>query len=207
MIPLSRGPERGGLAATLPKRPAVLLAAAVLVALATVLAASAGEAGARWEAGSGRATFVLHTFWHDVEGSTTRVTGNLVSAGGDPLSDGVVSVSVEAATLDTANAKRDRNMREEFLETAKYPTLVFHSTAPPVKKGGSVTVDGDLTIHGVTRKVHVDVEAKPVEGEWTMKTAFNVRLSDHKIPDPSVALNKVYDEVNVGLEIRFRKAE
>jgi len=173
---------------------------------------------ARWAVaeGGGEASFVLHTFWHDVDGKTSSLTATLDSASGDVSADGSVSVCVDAAALQTGNDKRDRKMREDHLEVAKFPRLEFRSTTRPGREssetgsaGGALTfraeVTGDLTLHGVTKRVSVPIEAVSEAGGWLMKGALIVRLSEYAIPDPSIALNKVKDEVDVRFEIRFRK--
>ncbi len=66
-----------------------------------------------------------------------------------------------------------------------------------------LVVTGDLSIHGVTRQVDVDVEAREAEGGWLMRGEFRIRLSDYDILDPSIFINKVKDEVVVWFEIRF----
>jgi len=69
-----------------------------------------------------------------------------------------VVVSMDAASLDTNHAKRDEHLRgPEFFDVAKYPTLIYKSTS--VKRTGDKTaiVTGDLTLHGVTRAVPLQV--------------------------------------------------
>jgi polyisoprenoid-binding protein YceI len=66
-------------------------------------------------------------------------------------------------------------------------------------------VDGDLTIHGVTKKVEVAVEARRDGDGWVMKGSLVVKLTDYGVPDPSIAINKVKDDVDLGFEIRFKK--
>jgi polyisoprenoid-binding protein YceI len=71
-----------------------------------------------------------------------------------------IEVVVEAKSLDTKNDKRDEVVRSaDFLDAERYPTLTFRSTAVEVNAGGSGTLTGDLTIHGVTRRVRFPVSA------------------------------------------------
>jgi len=194
-------------------------AAIVLLALAApasvaVAGAGAAPAGRSWSADPdlSHVEFVLHTFWHDVTGTTSALTATLVSTGGDPLVDGTVAVSVETATLVTGIGRRDRKMREEHLEAQRFPRLEFRSTEPPkletrapdgARDSSHVIVAGDLTLHGVTRRVAVPVEATSMAGGWLMKGVAVVKLSDYGVPDPSIALNRARDEVEIRFEIRF----
>lgn len=69
-----------------------------------------------------------------------------------------VAVTIDAASIDTNDAKRDEHLRnKDFFDVATYPTLTYKSTA--VKKTGenTATVTGDLTLHGVTKPVTLEV--------------------------------------------------
>jgi len=69
-----------------------------------------------------------------------------------------VVVTIDAASLDTNHAKRDEHLRGgDFFDVTKYPTLIYKSTS--VKQTGEKTaiVTGDLTMHGVTKPVPLDV--------------------------------------------------
>jgi polyisoprenoid-binding protein YceI len=180
------------------------------------LRAEGGAGPVRWTAptGQSRIGFLLHTFWHDVEGTTTSLEAVVDSAGGDPLVDGRIRVSVEAAALDTGINRRDRKMREEHLEVADHPLIQFQSTEAPrpmtskSRSGGGapfVEMIGDLTIHGVTHRITVPVEAEMVPDGWIMKARLLVKMSDYQISDPSIFLNKVQDEVGVYFEIRLTR--
>ncbi len=128
----------------------------VLAALTLSWDAAAAQSSRRWVCGAGecRAGFVLHTFWHDVEGSTSAVTALLESESGEPLIDVVVTVTVEAASLGTGIEKRDRKMRQEHLDTAGHPLIEFRSTAPLIhpeaSSAGSATGSGGAGVEPVT---------------------------------------------------------
>jgi polyisoprenoid-binding protein YceI len=198
------------------KRSIPLVAIAAISLLAGAAASDALAAG-RWVApeGGSRVGFLLHTFWRGVEGTTTLVDAVMESATGDPLADGTVRVIVGAAALETGVARRDRKMREEHLEVGKYLSIRFVSTAPPrelaLRGPGRVDGDvpqflevtGDLTLHGVTRRVTARVEAERADDGWIMKGRLTVWLSQYGIADPSSFFNKVRDDVDIYFEIRF----
>jgi polyisoprenoid-binding protein YceI len=191
---------------------AAVLAAAILGVTHAAVAAAEAAGARRWTAVEGEAGFVLHTFWHDVEGTTRGVKAELTSASGDPLADGVVKVVVDAASLETGIGRRDRKMREEHLETATYPTIEFHSTSPPggrtsAGEGKRFEVAGDLTLHGVTKPVTAPVEAKAAGEGWEFSGRLTIKMSDYQIANPSIALNKVRDEVEIHFRIRLERAK
>ena len=72
--------------------------------------------------------------------------------------DSSVEVSIDAASIDTSDARRDDHLRSgDFLEAASYPALTFRSTGV-APSGDGWRVSGDLTIRDVTRSVVLDVE-------------------------------------------------
>jgi polyisoprenoid-binding protein YceI len=65
-----------------------------------------------------------------------------------------VAVTIQAASIDTAEADRDKHLRSaDFFEVETYPTLTFTSMSVTPRGGQSYDVFGDLTIHGTTKQV------------------------------------------------------
>lgn len=69
-----------------------------------------------------------------------------------------IDVTIRAASVDTNHAERDKHLRgEDFLDVEKYPTATFKSTRfTPDGAGGRL--EGELTLHGVTKPIVVEVE-------------------------------------------------
>jgi polyisoprenoid-binding protein YceI len=86
-----------------------------------------------------------------VRGHFTRFQGELTLAP-DPLASSVTA-TIELASIDTNNPQRDDDLRSaNFFETDTYPTMTFRSTGIRHSEDG-FDVDGELTVHGVTRPV------------------------------------------------------
>ena len=65
-----------------------------------------------------------------------------------------VDVTIEARSIDTAEADRDKHLRSgDFFDVEKYPALTFRSTSVTPRSGNTYDVAGNLTIHGVTKEV------------------------------------------------------
>lgn len=80
-----------------------------------------------------------------------------IDAPADPL-QAKVTASVDVASIDTKDEGRDNHLRSaDFFDIATYPTIDFVSTGVRYE-GGDFLVDGDLTMHGVTRPVTFTVE-------------------------------------------------
>ncbi|MEN8166699.1 MAG: YceI family protein [Pseudomonadota bacterium] len=70
-----------------------------------------------------------------------------------------VQVEIDTASIDSNHAERDKHLRsDEFLDVAKFPKARFESTRFTEHGDGSATLDGRLTLHGVTRPVRIAVE-------------------------------------------------
>lgn len=101
---------------------------------------------------------VKHMMVSNVRGEFGKIQGTASWSRPD-YADAKVDVTIDAASIDTRDAKRDAHLKSaDFFDVAKFPTLTFKSKR--VHKGqeaGHLTLVGDLTIHGVTREVAFDV--------------------------------------------------
>lgn len=101
---------------------------------------------------------VRHMVVSKVRGRFTKWDGTLVMDEKDP-SGGRVDVVIDAASIDTGVAQRDEHLRSgDFFDVGKNPTITFRSTRVEKTGEGALKVTGDLTMHGVTRPVVLDVE-------------------------------------------------
>jgi polyisoprenoid-binding protein YceI len=86
-----------------------------------------------------------------VRGRFTRFHGKLVLAA-DPLAS-TVDATIESDSIDTRNRRRDDHLRSaQFLDVQAHPTMTYRSIGISHGEHGFV-VDGQLTLHGVTRRV------------------------------------------------------
>lgn len=77
----------------------------------------------------------------------------------DTPSDASAEVVIQTASIDSNHAERDKHLRgEDFLEVDKYPEARFVSTGFTEHGDGTATLKGELTLHGVTRPISIDVE-------------------------------------------------
>jgi len=98
-----------------------------------------------------------HLMITKVRGRFTAFDGQIVI--GDAPEDSSVAVSIETASVDSSDEKRDGHLRSpDFLDVETFPTITFRSTGVAVGPDGSAEVTGDLTIKEVTRPVILDVE-------------------------------------------------
>ena len=96
-----------------------------------------------------------HFMMTKVRGRFTDVTGEVRI--GDSMADASVDVTIGMASVESGNPTRDEHIRSaELFDVEVHPTATFRSTSVEWS-GDSGVVHGDLTIHGVTRNVPLDV--------------------------------------------------
>ena len=111
---------------------------------------------------------VKHMMIANVKGHFAKVSGVLIRDESDPTNDRV-EATIEAASLHTRDEQRDAHLKSaDFFHVEKFPTLHFKSTGVKVAGEGELSVEGDLTIHGVTRKGRFAVEGPtpPAKDPW-----------------------------------------
>lgn len=150
-----------------------------------------------------------------IVGNTSNLKGQVVVDESLDLSKVPVSATFEVPleSIDTGIPLRNEHMRDNFLETKKFPKATFKLTKiQPVtlKPNQKVTAkaDGEFTIHGVTVKKSVPVDIlyiKKCAGQAKMegcdllqiKAKFPVPLDDHKIKRPEAVFQKLASTVFV----------
>ena len=131
---------------------------------------------------------VRHVMVSKVHGRFTRWGGTLELDEQD-LTRSRLEVTIESASLDTQEAKRDEHLRSaDFFEVEKYPSLTFKSTSI-TREGDNCRVVGDLTIRGVTRAVTLEVEGgEIVKDPWGgTRTGFSAGAGNTSMMPPRTA--------------------
>lgn len=105
---------------------------------------------------------VRHLMISNVRGEFSKVTGT-IAWNPENLPASKVSITIDADSLNTREAQRDQHLKSpDFFDVAKYPTLTFESKEFR-KRNDDLQVIGDLTMHGVTHEVTLDVEGTTPE--------------------------------------------
>jgi polyisoprenoid-binding protein YceI len=100
---------------------------------------------------------VKHMMIAKVHGGFEKISGKLAYDPTD-LSKTTVDVSIETASINTRDANRDQHLKgADFFDVEKYPTVTFKSTRAE-GAGDTLRVTGDLTLHGVTKSVTLEME-------------------------------------------------
>jgi polyisoprenoid-binding protein YceI len=137
------------------------------VAMTAIAAAQAGT----WQIDPNHSAAqfsVRHLGVSTVRGAFTKVSGSAKHDPADPSKDSL-EATIDANSVDTRVEMRDNDLRSpRFLDVQKYPTITFHSKQTKVAAPGKLSITGDLTIHGVTKEVVLDVDgpSAPIKDPW-----------------------------------------
>ena len=123
---------------------------------------------------------VVHAMVSETEGRFKMFDGTVSSKSDMDFTDANINFTVDASSINTEDEKRDGHLKSpDFFDVAKYPTLTFKSTSMKPSGKGKTTydVEGDLTMHGVTKKVKFTAigAAKTVKDPYgNLKNGFKV---------------------------------
>ena len=160
---------------------------------------------------------VSHLMVSHVKGNFNKYTG-VVDLNDKEITKSNVNVSIDAASINTNVQKRDEHLRSaDFFDVAKYPTLTFVSKKWARAAKGALKVTGDLTIHGVTREVVLNVapfskESKDPWGNFRRGTSATTTINrkdyglvwNQALETGGVAVG---EDVNISLEVEMVKSQ
>jgi polyisoprenoid-binding protein YceI len=158
---------------------------------------------------------VRHMMISNVKGQFQKTSGTVAVNGNDPVS-AKIDATIEASSIDTRVEKRDAHLKSPaFLDVDKFPTITFKSTKVEAAGPGKWKVTGDLTLHGVTKPVVLDVEGTgaPINDPMGNTRAGASATTKIKRSDFGLTWNKaleaggvmVGDEVAISIDVEAIK--
>lgn len=151
---------------------------------------------------------ITHLMVSDVEGSF-KIKEAVITAPNADFTDASVTMTADVASVNTENDARDAHLRKpDFFDAEKYPTLSFQSTSFKKLNANKYKVVGNLTMHGVTKPVTLDVVAmsgknpmnnKPIAG---FKVTGTIKRTDFNIA-PTAPASALSDEVALTANMEF----
>jgi polyisoprenoid-binding protein YceI len=184
---------------------------------ALILSVSAFAQTSTWQidpAHSSAQFAVKHMMVSTVRGTFNKVTG---SAQFDPAKPAATQLdaTIDVSTVNTGNDSRDKDLRSNnFFDVEKFPTMTFKAKRVDAAGSGKLKIVGDLTIHGVTKEVILDVDgpSAPVNDGHSQRmgasatTKINRKdfglLWNHLLETGGAVVS---DEVNITLDIELVK--
>ena len=193
------------------KSKRLLLALAITLGLFCARSIEAGDLF-KFDPAHSTIAFKVRHFLGTAKGKFTKFSGTIEVDRDHPEKSSVVA-TIQAASIDTAIAKRDEHLRgEDFFNVQKFPEITFKSRH--VKQTGPNTGDiiGDLTMHGVTRTITLHAQllgaAEDQTSRWRIATAPIKRSEFGLSWSKSVeAVSMIGDEVAVDIQIEAARAK
>ncbi|HKO54981.1 MAG TPA: YceI family protein [Thermoanaerobaculia bacterium] len=168
--------------------------------------------------GKNYANFESAATLETIKGTTTKVSGTIAADPANPAA-AAVDISIDLASLDTGIAMRNEHLRERYLAAEKFPAATFKSVSVSGPKSIlpnqpiEVSVTGDMTLHGVTRRITVPVRVVVIPeseltrssrgpGDWIhATTTFPIKLTDFGIAVPEKMLMKLSNEISIKVDV------
>ena len=130
------------------------LLAAMLLASTTLFAQT------KWAVDKAHAKIgftVTHMMLSEVDGNFKKFDARIISSKED-FTDAVFEITIDAASINTDNEARDNDLKgDHFLDVAKYPQITFKSTSIEKIDAKNYKLNGNLTMHGVTKPVTLNL--------------------------------------------------
>lgn len=100
---------------------------------------------------------ISHFGISETEGKFTKFDGTVLSAKSD-FSDAKIDFSIDVNSINTEDEKRDTHLKSpDFFDVAKYPSIVFKGKSLKSTGKNKYKLTGDLSMHGVTKSIELDV--------------------------------------------------
>ena len=155
--------------------------------------------------------FDAKAFMHDFAGKTSKLLGIIRMDDLDRFTDVEACVTIDAASLETGIATRDGIMRDDHLETAKFPTIDFVlkevEAVGRQSRGWDFTARGTLSMHGVSREIIFPIQGRPAEGGVRLVAEVPLKMTDYRIRIPKFLFFTVEDQVLVTFDLTARRIQ
>ena len=147
---------------------------------------------------SSKVGFTIKNFGLNVGGNFKGLKGSIRFDPAKP-EESEIDVTVDANSINTDNTKRDNHLRqEEYFNVAKFPVLQVKS----IKVSGSATtgytMDGNITIKGVSKKISIPFKAAAQNGGYLFTGEFEISRRDFEVGGKSAVMS---DNLKVSLSI------
>jgi polyisoprenoid-binding protein YceI len=213
LLPFGQLPGHGSLRQLWFMKSSRLLLVLGLSLVAGVSSVRANEVF-KFDSSHSTIAFKVRSFLGSAKGRFAKFTGTIEVDRDHPEKSSVVA-TIQAASIDTANAKRDEHLRTaDFFNVQQYPEITFKSRR--VKQTGANTgeIAGDFSMHGVTRVITLSVQllgpaesaARNPTTRWRVTTP-PLKRSDFGIGKGATGASMIGDDVTVNIEIEAARAQ
>jgi len=143
----------------------------------------------------------------NVEGIFNTFNSTLVSSKED-FSDAQIEMTADVNSINTEVEMRDKDLRDNWFETAKFPTLSFKSTSFIKVSGNKYKLDGNITLHGITKPITFDVvyngkAQSPFSKKYSYGFTITGKLSRNDFGIGKEKVPTVSDEIELKSNVEF----
>ncbi len=157
--------------------------------------------------------FTSSTSLLDFDGITSNIDGYIYWEGDKIFGENnEIYFEVDLNSVETGIGKRDRDMREDVLETDKYPKTWFKGKIINLIEEGesanqyNVVSKGKIFLHGIEKEISINAKIFIENNKMNVVCNFSVFLKDHEIEAPSLlAFIKVAEEIKLHLNFNLEK--
>lgn len=172
--------------------------------VAALVFSSSAQAQSLLSTKIGQISFFSETPIRNIEAMNNEVTSLLNTETGE------IGFVVPIKSFRFEKSLMEEHFNENYMETAKFPKATFQGKITNLKAidfkkdgGYSATVEGKLTMHGVTKNILTDGKIIVEKGKLVAVASFIVLLEDYNVKRPSLVAAEIADRVEVKINCRY----
>ncbi|WP_271767804.1 YceI family protein [Aquimarina algiphila] len=120
-------------------------------------------------------------------------------------STGAIAISILMKSFQFEKSLMQEHFNENYVESDTYPKAKFKGKVPNINglsnSEETVTITGDLTIHGVTKNIKTQAKIIKTQDNISLKGSFPVNVADYNIEIPAVVINNIAKTIEVTFEL------
>tara|TARA_B100000427_G_scaffold23845_1_gene17739 strand:- start:775 stop:1281 length:507 start_codon:yes stop_codon:yes gene_type:complete len=137
--------------------------------------------------------FYSYALLEDIQAVNTESIGAIDTESGEFI------IKIPVNAFEFPNKLMQKHFNDSYLETDKYPESIFRG-----ELNGN-TASGEITLHGVTKKIEIPISKTINEEGININTEFKILLKDHKIKIPRLLFQNIAEEIEVKVSSTFIK--
>lgn len=164
-----------------------------MVIIYFILSLFAAKQETRYVIENSKIEFYSYALLEDIQAINTESIGAIDTESGEFI------IKIPVKAFEFPNKLMQKHFNDSYLETDKYPECIFRG-----KLNGNYA-SGEITLHGVTKKIEIPISKTINEENIIISTDFKILLKDHKIKIPRLLFQNIAEEIEVKVSSEFIK--